>query len=91
MTSQEINVNIAEWLGWKYSDKGYIPDFYDSDADAITLLPVLAGKGWDVDLLNDGGKWLFIAGEMTEYAEGETISQAICAAILELIEKGEGK
>jgi len=75
-----------------------VPNYKTSNADAISLLPVLVERGWNVCLRNvdipERTKWEFGAyKEDSEYLEIEslqlkpTIAQAISSAVLELIEK----
>lgn len=69
-----------------------LPHYTTSDADAISLLPVLVERGWLVNLSNtpDGWRCMIHKGE---YGEREvftsiksTIAAAITTAIIQLIE-----
>jgi hypothetical protein len=106
------NKKIAEWLGYKVvagsvflfeEDRGWyrhgaLPDFENSNAAAIELLPVLVEKGYMVNLMCIPATChQYCCGIMESSEEpapeiertGETISAAITSAIIALIEKGE--
>ena len=100
-----IDELIASWLGFTvcgdsvflheeerglYRD-GALKKYSTSDAAAVSLLPELVKRGYDVDLFNDGPYWLCIAappgpkGANVEYQQGSTIAAAITAAVCQLI------
>ena len=90
MTNNEI---IARWAGWKRNRFDYrTPDYENSDAAAITLLPVLVEKKLNVELTSGTGGWwarlwdrdLCIVNTVLH----PTISAAITSAVLALIESG---
>lgn len=103
MTSNDINRKITEWVGstsaYEYSSKGHTPkDFYNSNAAAIELLPILVEKGYQFCLEDSPSttkEKLFrfaiykaFQDRMLELSEVFvlTISEAICEAIIQLIE-----
>lgn len=88
----DYHVNICKGLIlWSQ-----IPDFYNSNADAIKLLPELVERGYSPTLDWSGfyDEWLFYLNQ-TNYLDrhdgkAKTISAAICSAIIDLIEREEG-
>ena len=69
------------------------PNYSTSDADAITLLPELVKRWHEVALEynKDIGEWQFYIPDLEHGVWGLTISGAICAAVLELIDKEEAE
>jgi len=82
-----------------------LPDYQHSNAAAIELLPVLVEKYKDksvkvmLESMSSNDEWFFTIGLMEDGADDytwyesdkkPTISATICAAIIQLIEKGEG-
>lgn len=108
--SKEADKKIAEWMGFKviagsvylYEDErgwyrdGTLPNYSESNIDAITLLPVLVEKGytaivsgvpadchqWDCRILSNDDTENGLDIERT----GETMAEAISEAALALIE-----
>lgn len=106
--SENQNGIIAKWMGWKeyqseehpeirYIDKNYIVyegDFATSDADAISLLPVLVERGYNykMESRKPGNVFFQIYSHgwdaVTKFNTENTISKAITAAVLQLVEQG---
>ena len=101
---KEENKKIAEWLGFRVTNgstflfeeergwyrSGALPNYCQSDADAISLLPVLVKKGYLPRLVYyQGLGWQCeISTEYTFLIQGRsnTIASAISSAVLQLIE-----
>ncbi len=72
-----------------------MPNYSTSDADAISLLPVLVARGYHPELFyGTNGKWTFVIYDKDEIAlaikRATYIVTAISGAVLELIGR-EGK
>lgn len=114
MTDREKDMHIAKWLGWKNvstrlfpcepmgrfgnnPDK-IIPNFYTSNADAVTILPALVERGYWFTLQNNADRtFSFIVGtgiwqgwELYSPTARPTISSAIVEEVIALIEKEKG-
>jgi len=108
--SREDDAIIAEWLGWTDCRKraqgewgGFTPDNYGaiiphfttSDADAISLLPVLVERGYNVSVSDYYLRSWVACIEQDDMdninsPQSPTIAAAISGAVLELIGR-EGK
>jgi hypothetical protein len=95
--SREDDKKIAEWLGWEEDISQGIagcPHYTTSDADAITLLPVLVERGYDWSLRTIGyappnTECCIYKDDIEIVILQPTISKAITSAILELMVKEE--
>lgn len=74
-----------------------MPDWYGSDADAIKLLSILIEREYTPRNLRWNPitkRWYFdicnIEGVLLSDGGSTTISGAICSAIIDLVERGEG-
>jgi len=69
-----------------------LPNYTEYDANAIALLPLLVERGYDCALCNVGEGWSLEYGihdtfqTTTDSHPHKTISEAITAAVLQLIE-----
>lgn len=110
---RENDIKIAEWLGYRaiagsiyttdHDERGYyragaLLDYTADDSAAITLLPVLVERGYQVDLHSYNGEWIFkilkqcqtlARGNFEIWGQRQTISiaQSISSATISLIEK----
>lgn len=91
------NEKIARWAGWKRNRFDYrTPDYENSDAAAITLLPVVAEKGYYIDLItilnHKKNKWRCTISKnntIISITSNLTISATITQAVMTLIESEE--
>jgi len=80
----------TKWVALNGHLEFYPPD-YDEDSVAITLLPELAKRGYKIDLQSDGpAQWSLVLNhpnmKRAICSLQDTISAAICAATVKLIE-----